>query len=430
MPRATHGTHVADLAAGAGVCRRAAGRRRRGGAPAAARPGGHVGQRAEDAGPGCAALHHRARRPQAGVVVNPSCGTMAGAHDGGSILECAIDELISLLDGRLNVVLPAGNSYEARGTPCSPWTVAAGRRRCGGRCCPTTQPQLLSRSGCPGLCRVPPQRQGGRPFGRTSGWRASARSFRRRAHRRREPTSASSSRPGGRFAGTARWSWWRWPRRPAGCPGRRGRAPAGGRSHCVMTPPPTTRSSCTPDRARRLAAWPATAGRQSFFIDAGGESGRATVRAAGSFNAIANGRQTIVVGGYVASTGAVARYSGGGPTRGERIGPVAGAQRGQPDTAGPDRGGHVGGGQRAHERHQRGGTTGGAADRKPPGTTRRGRAAAAHAAGVSGRPGPLARGRTARPARLGRGLLPRAAPHYHRDGNGRNSTSRPSRAST
>ena len=53
--------------------------------------------------------------PGAKVVVNLSCGTMAGPHDGTSILEEAIDELIDLGKGDLAVVLSAGNSYEARG---------------------------------------------------------------------------------------------------------------------------------------------------------------------------------------------------------------------------------------------------------------------------------------------------------------------------
>jgi hypothetical protein len=59
-------------------------------------------------------------------------------------------------------------------------------------------------------------------------------------------------------------------------------------------------------------------GRQSYFVDTGGKQ----VRADGSFNSIANGLRTVVVGGYVGSTGDVASYSGGGPTRGLRSGPT------------------------------------------------------------------------------------------------------------
>jgi hypothetical protein len=114
LPRATHGTHVADLAAGHW--------------PDAAEQAPdivavHLPRRGVDDTSGSAlkmqaldALHYIIERagPQAGVVVNLSYGTMAGAHDGKSILELAIDELIDLLEGRLHVVLPAGNSYDAR----------------------------------------------------------------------------------------------------------------------------------------------------------------------------------------------------------------------------------------------------------------------------------------------------------------------------
>jgi hypothetical protein len=51
------------------------------------------------------------------VVVNLSYATIAGPHDGSSILEQAIEELIALreaIGARLRVVMPAGNSYLAR----------------------------------------------------------------------------------------------------------------------------------------------------------------------------------------------------------------------------------------------------------------------------------------------------------------------------
>ena len=96
-------------------------------------------------------------------------------------------------------------------------------------------------------------------------------------------------------------------------------------------------------------------GRQSYFVDTGGKQ----VRADGSFNSIANGLRTVVVGGYVGSTGDVASYSGGGPTRrqGCAAAHAAGAQRESPTLHGllaaarrrrP----------RANERHQCGGTAG------------------------------------------------------------------------
>ncbi|MEO7390897.1 MAG: hypothetical protein ABIU58_01905 [Ramlibacter sp.] len=48
------------------------------------------------------------------VTVNLSWGTLAGPHDGSSVLEAAMDELIDLEQGRLGIVLPASNSYQAR----------------------------------------------------------------------------------------------------------------------------------------------------------------------------------------------------------------------------------------------------------------------------------------------------------------------------
>jgi hypothetical protein len=50
------------------------------------------------------------------IVVNLSYGFIAGPHDGNSILEAAIDELIRLRSpvAAMSVVLPAGNSYLAR----------------------------------------------------------------------------------------------------------------------------------------------------------------------------------------------------------------------------------------------------------------------------------------------------------------------------
>jgi hypothetical protein len=52
--------------------------------------------------------------PEAQVVVNISWGTLAGPHDGTSILEAAMDQLIALHGGRLNIVVPAGNGYQSR----------------------------------------------------------------------------------------------------------------------------------------------------------------------------------------------------------------------------------------------------------------------------------------------------------------------------
>jgi hypothetical protein len=52
--------------------------------------------------------------PGAQVVVNISWGTLAGPHDGSSILEAAMDQLIELYAGRLRIAVPAGNAYQSR----------------------------------------------------------------------------------------------------------------------------------------------------------------------------------------------------------------------------------------------------------------------------------------------------------------------------
>jgi len=52
--------------------------------------------------------------PDAELVVNISWGTLAGPHDGSSILEAAMDQLIELHGGRLQVTVPAGNAYQSR----------------------------------------------------------------------------------------------------------------------------------------------------------------------------------------------------------------------------------------------------------------------------------------------------------------------------
>ncbi|AOW13048.1 hypothetical protein LPB72_18995 [Hydrogenophaga crassostreae] len=52
--------------------------------------------------------------PSAEVVINISWGTLAGPHDGSSILEAAMDQLIELLGKQLQITVPAGNGYQSR----------------------------------------------------------------------------------------------------------------------------------------------------------------------------------------------------------------------------------------------------------------------------------------------------------------------------
>lgn len=48
------------------------------------------------------------------VTVNISFGTLAGPHDGTSLLEAAMDQLTTLMRGHLQIALAAGNSYQLR----------------------------------------------------------------------------------------------------------------------------------------------------------------------------------------------------------------------------------------------------------------------------------------------------------------------------
>ena len=48
------------------------------------------------------------------VVVNISWGTLAGPHDGSSVLEAAMDQIIDLMGGRLQITVPAGNAHQSR----------------------------------------------------------------------------------------------------------------------------------------------------------------------------------------------------------------------------------------------------------------------------------------------------------------------------
>jgi hypothetical protein len=60
-------------------------------------------------------MHILARCHEAApVVVNISWGTLAGPHNGSSVLEAAMDQLIDLLGGRLQITVPAGNAYQSR----------------------------------------------------------------------------------------------------------------------------------------------------------------------------------------------------------------------------------------------------------------------------------------------------------------------------
>lgn len=48
------------------------------------------------------------------VVINLSWGTLAGPHDGSSVLEAAMDQLIALGNARVQIIIPVSNSYQSR----------------------------------------------------------------------------------------------------------------------------------------------------------------------------------------------------------------------------------------------------------------------------------------------------------------------------
>ena len=59
------------------------------------------------------------------ITVNISFGTLAGPHDGTSILEAAMDQLVDLCGGRLRIVLAAGNGYQSRTRASMPLTASS-----------------------------------------------------------------------------------------------------------------------------------------------------------------------------------------------------------------------------------------------------------------------------------------------------------------
>jgi Subtilase family len=124
--RAAHGTHVMDLACNTSV-RRAPGRRP---IVAVQLPGATV---ADPSGATLApqiynGLYYIIDRADAiaqgagcwplPVVVNVSYGTIAGPHDGSSMLEQALDLLIDACEPKICVVLPAGNNHLSRCHAC------------------------------------------------------------------------------------------------------------------------------------------------------------------------------------------------------------------------------------------------------------------------------------------------------------------------
>jgi subtilisin family serine protease len=326
LRRWTHGTHVADLAAG--------GHAVRGEAPLPDIVAVHLPRRGVADTSGSAlkmqvldALHYIVERagPEASVVVNLSYGTMAGPHDGQTILERAIDELVARRQGRLWVVVPAGNSREAR---CHA-VVRLNRSKKTAR----LHWKLLPDDATPSWLEI---------------WLPEAKAV---VVELRDP------------GGTCRVRCVKGEMRAAPAQGalhaacgviyleRVADSPDNGTMILVALAPTVSADPGVPTAAAgvwtvelshdgqadlgEVHAWierddtpfgHPTRGRQSHFVDpqyevAGQRPGspadrvQAYVKRKGAFNTLATGAATIVAGAYVGQSDVVARYSGGGPTR-------------------------------------------------------------------------------------------------------------------
>lgn len=333
LRRWTHGTHVADLAAGGDAAPDKEGLPdivavhlpRRGVADTS---GSALKMQVLDA------LHYIVERagPDASVVVNLSYGTMAGPHDGQTILEQAIDDLVALRQGRLWVVVPAGNSREAR---------------------------------CHAMVKLNPSKSTAKlrwkllPDDATPSWleiwlpKAAAVEVKLRGpggtHRIRCTKGEMVAAPAdGALRGACGVIYF----------DRVADSPDNGTMILVALAPTVSTDPKVPTVAAgvwtvelshdgqadlgEIHAWierddtpfgHPTRGRQSYFVDpqykASGQhpepaadSAQAYVKRRGAFNTIATGARTLVAGAYVGQNNEVARYSGGGPTRRpERLGP-------------------------------------------------------------------------------------------------------------
>lgn len=345
--RASHGAHVADLA-----CRGLAA------PPAGLRPVVVVqlppATVADTSGASLApqainALHYILQQAdllagQGGavlpVVANLSYGQIAGPHDGRGMLEAAVDGLVASCAGSLSVVLPAGNNRQSR---ChARFSLQPGRHRwLRWRVQPDDRSESLLElylpPGSAGLSFVVETPDG-------------------------TLTTVSQAAPkqdllsGGQVVGHANFS-------AAPVPGARALmqlqiAPTADPDGLLALAPAglwrvKIDNPANGGPVRRIHAWiqrddtapgHAPRGRQSYFddpdyarhdrqgrlIDADDHvlTAASVVRRDGTFNAIATGRRSIVVGGFRRSDGKPALYSGSGP--------VLPPRRGAPIADGPE----------------------------------------------------------------------------------------------
>ena len=326
LRRWSHGTHVADLAAGGNAVPDeqdlpdivAVHLPRRGVADTS---GSALKMQVLDA------LHYIVERagPDAAVVVNLSYGTMAGPHDGQTILERAIDELVALRRGRLWVVVPAGNSREARCHALVKLNTAKKTARLCWKLLPDDATPSWLEIWLPEGAAVEVNLRDPNGDCLVVGVRCGM-------------IGAPARGPLHAACGVVYFD-------------RVADSPDNGTMVLVALAPTVSTDPSVPTAAAgvwtveltnvgksdpgEIHAWierddtpfgHPTRGRQSYFVDpkhgaAGqrpgplGDGAQAYVKRAGAFNTIATGAETIVAGAYVGQSHEVARYSGGGPTR-------------------------------------------------------------------------------------------------------------------
>lgn len=285
---------------------------------------------------------HRADQIRVGlpVVANLSYGTIAGPHDGSSLLERLMDWFIAACGSSVSVVLPAGNSRLSRCHACFSLD-PGGCERLGWRVLPDdrteSQVEIWLPPGAPGLELriIAPGGQPTNPFGWGSG---------QTLYVDGNPVARASYYAPGSMGSRAMVHIILAP--TADPAGKLALAPAG----LWTIELHHTRGSV---QVRDIHAWIQRddtapgyprSGRQSYFDDARyarfDDGGRAiekddhpltqdsTVKRQGTLNAIATGQEPVVVGGFRRSDGAVAAYSASGP--------LVGAGRGLPNASGPD----------------------------------------------------------------------------------------------
>lgn len=270
------------------------------------------------------ALHHiiACAGEDVPVVVNMSLGTLAGGHDGRSILEQAIDELVELRQGRLVVVLPAGNGYEARCHACIRLDAQHDRASLTWQVLPDDATPSYVEIWLPGpgeMVEVALVDPSGRTrlearHGSVRSWPADGRPVCALIRDERVADSDLGTMVLAALAPTAPPD--AGPAAPAGLWRIELRNPM--RAEIGDVHAWIERDDSLPGRRVR--------GRQSRFVDASYtapgrtpgppvDEGTSVVRRSHTLNSIAHGRHTIVVGGCEALSGRVAAYSASGPAR-------------------------------------------------------------------------------------------------------------------